>query len=205
MNDYPLPTFDFSRMAPLHMVWPTARLAEPPALGLHPDYLVRTYQPGDEACFLELSFQTGFCGEFCPGLTSADAPDLAPDGFFFAIHRASGQAVGTLMAIEHPTPRHPEGVEMGWLAVDPEHRGHGLGHALLAYATTACLARGARDLYLKTNENLLVGISIYLRMGYAPLLYAEDMAGRWERVCRAVDYPFTPEAWPRQADREVNC
>ena len=36
---------------------------------------------------------------------------------------------------------------------------------------------------------------VYLKIGYSPMLYDEDMLERWRAVCQQLRWPFTPEQW----------
>ena len=71
---------------------------------------------------------------------------------------------------------------MGWVATDPEHRGRRLGMLVSAAATRRLVEAGYRRIYLMTDDARLSAIRIYLRLGYAPLFHAPDMAERWQAV-----------------------
>jgi len=171
----------------LQMVWPPARLQSPPPVTVHPDYELRTYRPGgeDEASWYRLMELAGF------GLWDAErlAPLLArilPNGWFFAVHRATGTLVASAMACHEPRPLHPFGGALNWVCGDPAHTGKGLGMSVCAAVTARLLAAGYQDVYLLTDDGRLPAISIYLRLGYQPLLFAPGMAERWRVVYGAL-------------------
>jgi mycothiol synthase len=74
-----------------------------------------------------------------------------------------------------------------------------LGTAVCAAATARLLSAGYGRIYLQTDDWRLPALLTYLRLGYVPFLYAADMPSRWQSVCEALGWPYTPEAWPGKA------
>jgi mycothiol synthase len=178
----------------LQMVWPLARLDEPPQPRLPIGYTLRTYRPGDESRFYEIMALAGW-----PGWDDARlAPWLAripPESWFFAVHTASGQPVATAMGLHDHTPQHPFGGELGWVAADPAHTGRGLGLAVSSAVTRRLIHAGYRHIHLYTEHWRLAALRSYLKLGYAPLLYLPEMEARWQALCARLEWPFTPQAW----------
>lgn len=54
------------------------------------------------------------------------------------------------------------------LAVDPRHRRHGLGRALLEAGIAACHAAGATRLFLEVAEDNAAARALYAAAGFAP-------------------------------------
>ena len=90
-------------------------------------YGLRTFRPGDEDAWLAL-LQSGDFGAW--NRTRLDLMlkhphvKVPPDGIFFAT--LDDRPVGTASTYFHPVD---QGIdpELGWVVVDPRHRGHGLG------------------------------------------------------------------------------
>jgi GNAT superfamily N-acetyltransferase len=59
-----------------------------------------------------------------------------------------------------------EGFLIDNVAVDPSHRGTGLGKALLEFAEAEARARGFDSIYLYTHEKLTENFALYSRIGY---------------------------------------
>lgn len=59
-----------------------------------------------------------------------------------------------------------EGFLIDNVAVDPSHRGRGLGKALLELAEAGALSAGFNSIYLYTHENMTENLAIYSRIGY---------------------------------------
>jgi mycothiol synthase len=156
-------------------------------------YSLRTYCPGDEGLFSTLMEKAGF------GVWDAEKlrPWLAkilPDGWF-VITDPGGQLVATTMANHNPNDLHPFGGEMGWVAADPAHAGRGLGMVVCAAATARLVRAGYHEIYLQTDDFRLPAIKTYLKLGWAPWLFREGMAERWQAVCARLSWPYRPEEW----------
>jgi GNAT superfamily N-acetyltransferase len=59
-----------------------------------------------------------------------------------------------------------EGFLIDNVAVDPSHRGKGLGRALLEFAEAEARRAGYDSIYLYTHEQMAENLAIYSRMGY---------------------------------------
>ena len=59
-----------------------------------------------------------------------------------------------------------EGFVIDNVAVDPSHRGQGLGKTLLEYAEAEARQAGFDSIYLYTHENMTENLAIYSRIGY---------------------------------------
>jgi len=183
----------------LKMIWPTQLLDPPPMPHLATGYTLRTYQPGDEPGFYKVMDQAGFRNwdddTLRPWLLK-----ILPDGWFLVLHQASGEIVATAMANHNPQPLFPFGGELGWVAAHRDHAGKGLGMTVCAAVVRRLLQAGYRNMHLSTDDWRLPAISIYLRLGWLPFLYAPDMEERWRAVCPQVNWAFTPQDWPKTPD-----
>jgi mycothiol synthase len=175
------------------MVWPETRPGHPPTVAVHPGYTLRQYKPDDREAYFKLLASAGMS----PCRLEYWEDHLLPDGFFVIEHDESWSLVATCMASHHPAPRHPRAGNLGWLAADPAHRGRQLGQAVTAAVTARLIAGGYRRIYLETHDFRLAAIKIYLKMGWVPLLYQEDMHDRWLVICEKLGWPFTPDDWPK--------
>jgi mycothiol synthase len=180
--------------AELHLVWPARLLASPPLYNVPERYALRHYSPADDFAFFELMRRAGFDGwnplTFQPWLMK-----VLPAGFFFLVERSSGALVATSMACHNPTALHPFGATLSCVAVDPEHRGRGLGQVVSAAATRRLLEAGYTDIYMETDDWRLPAIKVYLVMGWVPFLFQSDMPGRWKLVLEKLGMPYSPESW----------
>ena len=70
----------------------------------------------------------------------------------------------------------------GWLhmvTAKPEARGKGVAKYLIAIAEASLYKYGMERILLQTKEFRAVAIKAYLRAGYKPVLYTDEMEGRW--------------------------
>ena len=179
----------------LKMIWPADLLNSPPAVHVPNGYTLRTYKPGDEEGFYAVMDLAGFRGWNEEVLRPWFA-HILPDGWFLIVHRATAKIVATAMATHRPQDIHPFAGELGWVAGHPDHTGKGLGMAVCASVVRRLLQSRYKNIYLNTDDWRLPALSIYLRLGWVPLLYLPDMQQRWRNVCAQLNWPFTPQKWP---------
>jgi mycothiol synthase len=121
---------------------------------------------------------------------------IIPEGWFFAIENESHSATGTAMCLHNYTGKTPFAGDVGWLACDSRHRGHGLGYSLTAYATNRFLSAGYTKIQLHTESWRLPAIKTYLKLGYLPVVCDQAVYYLWEKVCRQINWEFSPDTWP---------
>ena len=180
----------------LHMIWPSSRPVESIELDTASGYRIRTYCPGDEAAFLSLMPTMDF-DPWDEEKLHYNMSRIIPDGWFFAVETESENVVGTAMCFHNYTTNAPFTGDVGWLACDPDHRGHGLGYSLTACVTARFLSAGYERIQLHTEHYRLPAIRIYLNLGYLPVLYSQEMHSLWQEVCEQIRWDFMPDAWLR--------
>jgi len=117
-------------------------------------------------------------------------------GIFFAT--LDDRPVGTASTYLHPTA---DGVdpELGWVVVDPEHRGRGLG-LLVCRAVMRYVARiGYDHAYLLTDDFRLPAIRTYLRLGFEPVAVDSGHPARWAAIYRRLGVAPAPPL-PREGE-----
>lgn len=180
----------------LKMLWPDHLKDVPPDVKVPSGYTLRTYQSGDEAGFYKVMSLAGFEGwndeTLKPWLLR-----ILPDGWFLAVDQTNQEVVATAMANHHPAKIHPFAGELSWVAAHPDHAHKGLGLAVCGAVVRRLLQAGYHHIYLNTDDWRLPAIVVYLRLGWVPFLYAEGMIDRWQVVYQQLNWPFTPDEWPR--------
>ena len=172
----------------LEMIWPESRRHVLPEVSLPPEYTLRPIEPRDYAGWSRLMEAAGF-GEWPPERIEAHRREVLPRGFFVIEHRASGTIVATANAHHAPNERHPEGGELSFVAALPEHAGKGLGRAATAAVVRRFIEAGYGRIYLKTDDHRLPAIKVYLQLGFEPLLFDDQMAGRWAAAQKEIGWP----------------
>ena len=96
-----------------------------------------------------------------------------PDTIFFVMENGVEVATVTALTEENGT---------GWLhmvTAKPEARGKGVAKYLVAIAEAAIYKYEMKKILLQTKEFRAVAIKSYLRAGYKPVLYTDEMEERW--------------------------
>ena len=154
----------------------TARVDVPP---VPEGYLLRQFRAGDEGRYDDL-FHLAFTDEG----RFPEALEWALEGGFSVIeHLVSGELVSSCQAWRGSImPRHPDAGNMGWLVTDPSHTRKGLGTIVAASATNRLAAEGYQRPCLGTEDFRIAAISIYLKLGWHPFIYRDDMNARWRAI-----------------------
>jgi mycothiol synthase len=172
---HPLIANDFEHQ--LEMVRPSSDLVLMPPI---PNgYELRQFRPKDEGPYEDL-FNLAFEDE---GRLVETLERALPGGFFVVEHRASGHLVASCVALQgSSSPRHPGAGQLGWLVTDPSHARRGLGTAIAASVTNLLATQGYRCPFLGTEDFRVAAISIYLKLGWRPFIYRDEMRDRWRLV-----------------------
>jgi GNAT superfamily N-acetyltransferase len=189
---------DLSGSPDIILVWPPGRACPKPAPV--PGYSVGALPPASDSWWIDIHRRaTPWFAE--PDLRNwlARYRDLAlPEGILVATEDATGEPVATAGSLANSKGgMFPRGGQLGWVATVPDHRGSGLATRLSTAATRRLLDEGFERLFLCTGDDMPAAISVYLSIGYVPLLHARDQPERWARICDATGTPFRPDDWPR--------
>ncbi len=120
-----------------------------------------------------------------------------PDGFFVVEHMPTGTVVAASTAAIYKKSQHPDGHSLQWVVAHPDHRGNGAGRVTVAAATQSLANHAPHYSYLSTDDFRIPAISIYLNLGWEPLLYREDQAERWRAVFDILGRQFDEIELPR--------
>ena len=120
-----------------------------------------------------------------------------PKGFLCVEYLPTGTVVASASAAIYKISQHPTGHSLQWVVAHSEHRGKGIGHAVIS-ATTEVLSNYAPDYsYLSTDDFRLPAISIYLKLGWQPLLFDQDQKTRWQQIFSILKKTFCESDWPK--------
>lgn len=158
-----------------------------PVVDAHSGYLLRTYRDGDETGLARV-YAACDLGKTTPKAVREGIihePCFTPYRLFVA--ECAGDIVGTAAAwIEDDDPSAGYLHMVGLL---PEHRGKGLGKALVCAAIRHTRSEGFRVQRLKTDDFRTAAICLYLSMGYYPLMSDPSHPARWEAIARGLNRP----------------
>lgn len=188
------------RPAPLNlveMIWPNPTPSRAPVVRIADGYQLRQFDLSQDVERYYEIFEAAGIGR--PPLEYW-LKYVLPGGFFVAEHIETKTMVGAICAAHHPTSRHPCAGHMAWMAVDPAHQGHNLGFTLSSAVTARLIEVGYQRMYLDMPEDRYAAMRIHIKVGWIPFLYLPEMEQRWFEICKKINWPFTPENWPRLKD-----
>ena len=167
----------------------------PLASGRLPEgYHFRTYQPGDDAIWMELMYAAEPFFVVKPELFEeqfgSQRKDLA--GRMFYVDSDQGETVGTATAWWQPDWR--ESGDWGmvhWVAVHPDHQRRGLAKPLVARVLHR-MAQEHQRAFLGTSTGRVFAIKTYLDYGFAPdpsELQKPEILAAWQQLEQALPHP----------------
>ncbi|KOY18064.1 GNAT family N-acetyltransferase [Paenibacillus xylanivorans] len=152
--------------------------ADLPQLDIPEGYKLRSFHPGDVTEW-EHVIRISFAREIAFGDKIGFQPPFMPEKILFLCYE--GLAVATAVAWE----KEDGDINCGYLHMVgalPGHSGKGLGYTIALAALHRMREEGKQAALLETDDFRLPAISIYLRLGFVPLLVEEEHSGRWERI-----------------------
>ncbi|MCZ6539234.1 MAG: hypothetical protein O6922_05360, partial [Chloroflexi bacterium] len=155
-------------------------------------YTLRMARPEDRHSYSQ-TFQTAFDE---PSPFADLMRKMLPGGFFVVEHMPTGTVVAASTAARYPKAQHPNGHSLQWVVAHSEHLGTGSGRATVAAATQVLAKSAPTYSYLSTDDFRLPAISIYLKLGWRPLLFRDDQVTRWSKVFENLGMPFNKKEWP---------
>jgi len=162
-------------------------------------YVLRQFRAEDKAKYEDL-FHLAFADE---GRFSEILERVLKRGFFVIEHVASDELVSSCQAWRGSSmSRHPDAGQMGWLVTDPSHARKGLGTMVAACATNRLVEEDYRRPCLGTEDFRLAAISIYLKLGWVPYIYREDLVPRWETIFGRLGRELREREWVWALDEE---
>ena len=169
----------------LAMLWPDD-IGGPPDCELAASYALRG--DVDYAAFEEVQKSIGF--EVTNAAWETLLANLVQGAMVFIESTDTRAPVAVAVA-----ERRDDGwVELGWVAVAPEHRGRGLGFAVCASLISTLIGAGEKRLFGSTQDHRLAALRNYLTLGFHPV-FRKEKVQRWREVCQALEVPFSPNRW----------
>jgi len=144
----------------LKMVW---KVSNRPQVSTLPEgYKLRSYHESDKNQYITLMEKSGFT-DFHTIIDNVLKNPLSPTGIFFVTYEDT--LVATACALE----KDKQSAELGWVAVDPEHRGKKLSLVTCTSVINFLLDKKYNEIFLLTDHWRTAAIKIYLKLGFEPV------------------------------------
>jgi mycothiol synthase len=149
-----------------------------PELRPVPGHALRTFHPGDEDGWIALLSTGGWDPWDRPrldGMLAGAGANLPHEGIFFATHddRIVGAACVFLQCDGAAA------AELGWVVVDPAHRGRGLARLICVAALRFVRDRGCPYAFLNTEDFRVPAVRLYLDLGFEPEMVDPSHPAWW--------------------------
>ena len=164
----------------LRMIWPAGKPCGLPITW--PDgYVLRQFQESDTEKYLALMHEAGYA-DFSLESLDKMKKSLLPQGFSIVEYLPEHELAASAMANDQPIEAYPEAGAVNWVAGAKKHSGRGLGTTVVLAVLKRLLDSGYREIYLTTDDFRLPALKTYLKIGFEPDLFADDMPARWAAI-----------------------
>ena len=158
-----------------------------PELEVPDGYEIRQLQAGEEKKYMAMRPMSGFSewtDEYMANYLKGPARRV-----MVMVDKSNGTFVQAASAEEFPE----EGTgQFGWLLSNPEYRGRGFGRIISIATMQALKEEGFRKFIILTDDFRVPALRIYLKLGWHPVFFAEDMEGRWNAIREKLGIDFIP-------------
>lgn len=99
--------------------------------------------------------------------------------------RKDGELIATTTAVEKDIFPNE-----GWfrmVGVSPKARGLGAGRLIALAALHSLAARGYKSVVLSTDDDRIPALSLYLSLGFEPIIFDNEHKERWEKVMNVIN------------------
>ncbi|HOK55904.1 MAG TPA: GNAT family N-acetyltransferase [bacterium] len=168
-------------MKQLRMVLPKSKNFE--RIEIPDGYEIRNFERGDEEEYISL-LSNNELGEWNLEKLQKTILDntLSPEGIFFCVY--SNKIIGTACGLDKGFYNNRKIAELGWVCVDKNHRGKGLGYFLCFYVIQFLRKRKYEIIYLLTDPFRIGAIKTYFKLGFVPVIESEEDFSRWDEVSK---------------------
>lgn len=116
-----------------------------------------------------------------------------PKGHIIIVYKPEEEIVGTFMLRHNFDGIHNSSAQLDWLVVDKHHRGNNFGLILSTTLVRQAFSCNYKRVFVGTDDYRLEAISIYLKLGFIPNLYNDNMVDRWQKIYNKLSYSYNPD------------
>lgn len=152
-----------------------------PELTVAEGFVLRPLEDSELDAYNELRESVGFPA-WTPEYLAQFRNKVLKDALFVIEDKATGRLCASASAEKTDMADHPELGVLGWVMTHPDYTGKRLGRSVSVAVMHRLYQEGYRAYSLLTDDFRLPAVSTYLKLGWQPLLYLEDMEGRWRAL-----------------------
>lgn len=175
-------------MAQLRMIF-NALTTELPELKIAEGFRLRTILDNELDAYNELRTSVEF-PPWTPERLQRYRNKVLPGGMMLIEEVATGRFAASAGAETTDIPEHPELGVLGWVMTHPDMRGYHLGKSVSVAAMHRLYQEGYRAFFLLTDDFRTAALKTYLKLGWKPWLYLEDMEERWKKIAETLGLKF---------------
>ena len=172
-----------------------AQLAMTPNYAFPEGYRMRSYQPGDEAMWLQILSAS----ERYETITREDFHSIGTDEVLLTqrvgfLVDPAGRDIGTATAKVDAKWQNKMAGWVHWVAIVPAWQGKGLAKPMLSAVCRRLLQQGQTEAYLYTSTARIPAINLYRSFGFEPVITNEEERQLWRNLAPYLKLPlFTLE------------
>ena len=159
----------------------------PPPAG----WYIRTHDPENGGLNADCGGWAVACERLCGGIKSPedvkrmmlDDPNCGPNHIFYICRRSDGRIAATATANFNPSLP-----TLHMVGAANEFTGLGLSRSVCAAAVNCLIGAGFRHIGLSTDDFRVPAVKTYLRLGFRPWYYEDDMKDRWRALIDSFGY-----------------
>lgn len=175
-------------MAQLKMIF-NAENSPLPEIDLAPGFKIRSISDAELAAYNTLRASVKF-SEWDEARLAAFRNKVLPDGMLVIVDKADGSFCASACAETTDMPELPHVGVLGWVMTDPVKNGFHLGRSVSVAVMHRLYKQGYRAFSLLTDDFRKAAVKTYLRLGWQPWLYQEDMEGRWRILADELGFDY---------------
>jgi len=161
----------------IEMAWPKEKKIN--KISLPDGYKIRKFKGGDKKEYIKFLNTNNDLGEWDDTRLKFRMRNiLFPDGVFFITYKE--KIIATACALDRSANKNEKRAELGWVLVDPKHRGKKLGTIISMIAMEYMLEKGYENIFLITDSYRTSAIKVYLKLGFIPEIGSEKDKIFWE-------------------------
>jgi GNAT superfamily N-acetyltransferase len=152
-----------------------------PEFNLPAGYTFHWYEPGDEACWLDIQAQADLYNKITPKLFCdqfGSDSRLIHERMVFILD-PQNHPIGTAAAWFNPDYNGQPCGRVHWVAIIPSQQGLGLSKSLMTAVCTRMREAGHTHAYLTTSSARIPAIKLYAKFGFVPEIRTQEDRETW--------------------------